>query len=67
MNAVEYRRLADRFRPTDRATLRSALVELRARGLTDRDIGEATRLHLVAVRSLLGEPLCLRQTSQGRR
>ncbi len=44
---------ADRHRPADPAVLRAAAVELRARGLTDRDIAAALRLTERAVRELL--------------
>ncbi|HUN27397.1 MAG TPA: helix-turn-helix domain-containing protein [Steroidobacteraceae bacterium] len=40
-------------RPRDRETLRAAAVELRARGLTARDIGEALGLSERAVRVLM--------------
>ncbi|MGC8519279.1 MAG: helix-turn-helix domain-containing protein [Steroidobacteraceae bacterium] len=42
-------------RPQDRATLRAAALELRARGLTPLDIAEALRLSERAVRDLLHE------------
>ncbi len=42
-----------RHAPTDRATLRAAAVELRARGLTSRDIAATLRLSEAAVRDLL--------------
>jgi hypothetical protein len=45
----------DLHRPADRQTLRVAAVELRQRGLTDRDIGAALRLTDAAVRDMLGE------------
>ena len=53
MNAVDYTRLAERHRPTDEATLRSAVAELAHRGLTERDIGQALRLDPNAVRRLI--------------
>ena len=43
----------DRHRPSDPATLRAAAVELRSRGLTDRDIGQALGIAEAAVRQLL--------------
>jgi hypothetical protein len=42
-------------KPKDEQTLRVAAVELRGRGLTERDIGEALSLDPTAVRRLLGE------------
>lgn len=42
-----------RHRPADRATLRAAAVELRARGLTPRDISAALKLSERAVLDLL--------------
>ncbi len=39
--------------PLDRAVLRAAALELRARGLTPRDIAAALRLTDAAVRDLL--------------
>jgi hypothetical protein len=44
---------ATRHRPADRATLHAAALELRARGLTPRDIAAALRLTDAAVRDLL--------------
>lgn len=44
------------YRPTDRSTLRTAAVELRARGLLPRDIGVALGLSEAAVRQLLETP-----------
>lgn len=46
---------AERHRPQDRATLRVAAQELRARGLTMFDIASALRLSEGAVRDLLDE------------
>lgn len=43
----------DRYRPTERTTLRSAALELSGRGLTDRDIAAALSLSESAVRALL--------------
>lgn len=43
----------DRYRPTERATLRAAALELRARGLSHRDIAAALNLSESAVRTLL--------------
>lgn len=44
-------------RPHDRATLRVAAQELRSRGLTYRDVGQALELPEAAVRELLeGRP-----------
>jgi predicted transcriptional regulator len=43
----------DRHRPAARATLRAAAVELRQRGLTVEDIGQALGLTSGAVRDLL--------------
>lgn len=56
--ALDYAALAgrDRHRPSDRQTLRAAVVELRQRGLTHRDIGQALELSEAAVRELLEEP-----------
>jgi len=51
----DYARRADQHRPTDEATLRAAAVELRSRGLTARDIGQALRIDPTAVHRLLGE------------
>lgn len=45
----------DRHRPADSQTLRVAALELRQRGLTDRDISAALRLTETATRQLLGE------------
>ena len=42
--------------PQDRATLRAAALELRARGLTPLDIAEALKLTERAVRQLLNLP-----------
>jgi hypothetical protein len=42
-------------RPQDRDAVRAAAVELRSRGLTDRDIGQALGIAEQAVRQLLGE------------
>ena len=55
---LNYTGLAQLNRPTDEATLRAAAVELRSRGLTDRDIGEALGLASSAISKLLGEPGC---------
>lgn len=52
-DATDYRHRADMHRPTDRQTLRAAAVELRNRGLTERDIGQALALDPTAVRVLL--------------
>lgn len=41
--------------PQDRATLRVAALELRARGLTPRDIAAALRLSEGAVLDLIGQ------------
>jgi DNA-binding NarL/FixJ family response regulator len=43
----------DQHRPVDRDTARAAAVELRARGLTVEDIGQALGLTSGAVRDLL--------------
>jgi DNA-binding NarL/FixJ family response regulator len=43
----------DRHRPDDPQTLRAAALELRQRGLTDRDIASALRLTEPTVRQLL--------------
>jgi sugar (pentulose or hexulose) kinase len=43
----------DQHRPLDRETARAAARELRARGLTPRDIAAALRLSENAVRELL--------------
>lgn len=42
--------------PQDRQTLHVAAQELRARGLTPRDIAAALRLSEAGVRDMLGEP-----------
>lgn len=55
MTAVDYFRRSQEHRPTDEQTLRAAVVELRSRGLTERDIGQALRTDPTAVRRLLGE------------
>lgn len=55
MTQFDYARRADQHRPTDEATLRAAAVELRSRGLTARDIGQALRIDPTAVHRLLGE------------
>lgn len=44
---------AEQHRPQDRATLRDAALELRARGLLPADISAALRLSDEAVRELL--------------
>jgi hypothetical protein len=46
----------DAHRPQDRATLRAAARELRARGLTPVDIATALRLSCAAVRNPLEVP-----------
>lgn len=46
----------DRYRPRDCATLLVAVMELRQRGLSARDIAEALELTERAVRQMLGEP-----------
>jgi predicted transcriptional regulator len=51
----------DRYRPRDAATLLVAIVELRQRGLSPRDIADALGLTENAVRQLLGEPLPARE------
>jgi hypothetical protein len=56
--ALDYTRLAQLNRPPDEETMRAAAVELRSRGLTDRDIGQALGLASSAVSKLLGEPGC---------
>ncbi len=43
----------DRHRPADSQTLRVAALELRERGLTERDIAQALRIGEGAVRALL--------------
>ncbi len=43
----------DRHRPADSQTLRVAALELRQRGLTERDIAQALRIGEGAVRALL--------------
>lgn len=43
----------DRHRPTDSHSIRIAALELRQRGLTDRDIAAALRLSESAVHQLL--------------
>jgi DNA-binding NarL/FixJ family response regulator len=45
----------DRYRPLDRDTMRAAVTELAARGLTARDIAQALSLSELAARELLGE------------
>ena len=55
MNPRDYRRLAEAHKPQDEQTLRVAAIELRARGLTARDIGDALSLDPSAVRRLLDE------------
>lgn len=52
---VDYTHRAEQHRPTDEQTLRAAAVELRQRGLTERDIGQALRLDPTGVRRMLGE------------
>ena len=47
--------LARQHRPTDRATLRAAALELRSRGMTPFDIAETLRLPESAARELLEE------------
>jgi len=47
--------LADQHRPRDLATMRVAVAELAACGLTALDIAEALALTEAAVRQLLGE------------
>lgn len=47
----------DRHRPHDRQTLRAAAVELRQRGLTYRDVGQALGMSESAVSALLGPSL----------
>ena len=47
------REMATLYRPHDEATLRAAAVDLRMRGLTDRDIAAALRLTEAGVRQLL--------------
>lgn len=43
----------ERHRPTDRATIRAAALELRSRGLTPQDIAQALRISEAAVRAML--------------
>lgn len=45
----------DRHRPDDWQTVRAAALELRQRGLTDRDVASALHLSESAVQQLLGE------------
>ena len=45
----------DRHRPADFQSLRIAALELRQRGLTERDIGQALRIGEGAVRTLLAD------------
>lgn len=47
---------AEQHRPQDRATLRAAAVELKARGLLPADISAALRLSEAAIRELLEVP-----------
>ena len=51
---LDYRKLADLNKPKDEATLRAAAIELRSRGLTDRDVAEALGLSTDAVTTLVG-------------
>jgi hypothetical protein len=44
---------AELHRPRDEATLRVAAMELRSRGMTERDIGQALGVGETAVRQLL--------------
>jgi orotate phosphoribosyltransferase-like protein len=50
---LDYAIRAEQHRPTDIETLRAAALELRSRGLTERDVGQALRLDPSAVRRLL--------------
>lgn len=49
---------ARQHRPTDPAALRVVALELRQRGLTDRDIASALRISEAAVRALLNGAPC---------
>lgn len=53
--ARAFERAVDEHRPRDQATMRAAALELRARGLTPRDISAALRLSEAAVLALLLE------------
>lgn len=50
---LDYSKLAQRHRPTDQAGLAAAARDMAARGLTERDIGQALQLDATAVRALL--------------
>jgi hypothetical protein len=52
---LDYARRAEQHRPTDEPALRAAALELRGRGLTPHDVGEALRMDPTAVRRLIGE------------
>ena len=51
----DYRERANLNRPRDTDTLRAAVHELRARGLTARDVAQALGLAETAIATLLGE------------
>ena len=55
MIAVDYTHRAQQHRPTDVEAMRAAAVELRQRGLTAQDIGQALGLAPHAVIVLLDE------------
>lgn len=50
---VGYRERAERHRPSDPVRLAEQMRELRAQGLSDRDIAAVMRLSVPAVRQLL--------------
>jgi hypothetical protein len=53
MNARDYQRRAEQYRPATQAELRTAVDEFAAQGLTPRDISSAIRLPLDAVINIL--------------
>lgn len=53
LDAAAYAALAAKHRPTDEASLAREAQALAARGLTERDIGQALQLDTTQVRALL--------------
>lgn len=54
---LDYARLAQLHRPTDAPSMRSAVLDLDAQGLTPADIAAALRLSIPAVSALLTAPV----------